>query len=167
MTQRPSSLDEAVAAFGAAATSKLSAVSVQGEPEDQLRNPLEILVADLARLAGLDPTKLLLVGESSLAEMHTRPDFAVSYDNALARASTHCRPGSRSRCWPRGRTGGHKPKLTARRQVGIARQMYDEKGADGKRRYTVAEIAETFHVARKTICRHLEPHIPAPPSPPV
>jgi predicted DNA-binding transcriptional regulator YafY len=35
--------------------------------------------------------------------------------------------------------------------------MYDEKGADGKRRHTVAEIAETFHVSRKTIYRHLEP----------
>ena len=33
--------------------------------------------------------------------------------------------------------------------------MYDEKGADGKRRYTVAEIAETFGVSRKTIYRHL------------
>lgn len=56
----------------------------------------------------------------------------------------------------RGRTGGRKLKLTAR-QVTVARQMYDEKGADGRRRYTVAEIAETFHVSRKTIYRHLEP----------
>jgi len=56
----------------------------------------------------------------------------------------------------RGRTGGRKPRLTAR-QVTVARQMYDEKGADGKRRYTVAEIAETFHVSRKTIYRDLNP----------
>jgi len=55
----------------------------------------------------------------------------------------------------RGRTGGRKPKLTER-QVRIARQMYDENGADGKRRYTVAEIAETFHVSRKTIYPHLD-----------
>lgn len=55
----------------------------------------------------------------------------------------------------RGRTGGRKPKLTDR-QVTVARQMYDENGADGKRRYTVAEIAETFHVSRKTIYRYLE-----------
>jgi DNA invertase Pin-like site-specific DNA recombinase len=60
----------------------------------------------------------------------------------------------------RGRTGGRKPKLTAR-QIGVARQMNDEKSADGKRRYTVAEIAETFHVSRKTIYRHLEPATPA------
>jgi DNA invertase Pin-like site-specific DNA recombinase len=56
----------------------------------------------------------------------------------------------------RGRTGGRKTKLTTR-QVTVARQMYDEKDADGKRRYTVAEIAETFNVSRKTIYRHLEP----------
>jgi predicted DNA-binding transcriptional regulator YafY len=43
--------------------------------------------------------------------------------------------------------------------------MYDEKDVDGKRRYTVAEIAETFHVSRKTIYRHLEP-ILAETSPP-
>jgi hypothetical protein len=44
----------------------------------------------------------------------------------------------------RGRTGGRKPKLT-NRQVTITRQMYDEKDPDGKRKYTVNEIAETFH----------------------
>jgi DNA invertase Pin-like site-specific DNA recombinase len=47
----------------------------------------------------------------------------------------------------RGRTAGRKPKLTDR-QIGVARQRYDEKGPDGKRRYTVNEIAETFHVSR-------------------
>ena len=35
--------------------------------------------------------------------------------------------------------------------------MYDETGADGRRKYTVAEIAETFGVSRKTVYRHLEP----------
>ncbi len=48
------------------------------------------------------------------------------------------------------------PKLNTR-QKAIARQMYDEKTADGKSRYTVAEIADTFHVSRKTIYRHLDP----------
>jgi DNA invertase Pin-like site-specific DNA recombinase len=56
----------------------------------------------------------------------------------------------------RGRAGGRKPKLTTR-QAEVARGMYDETGADGKRKYTVAEIAETFGVSRKTIYRHLEP----------
>ena len=48
----------------------------------------------------------------------------------------------------RGRVGGRKPKLTAR-QAEVARGMYDETGADGRRKYTVAEIAETFGVSRK------------------
>jgi DNA invertase Pin-like site-specific DNA recombinase len=54
----------------------------------------------------------------------------------------------------RGRTGGQKPKLGPR-QVRLARQMYDELGADGKRRYTVAQIAAEFGVTRPTIYRHL------------
>ena len=54
----------------------------------------------------------------------------------------------------RGRTGGQKPKLGPR-QVKLARQMYDETGRDGKRRYTVAQIAGGFGVSRPTIYRHL------------
>jgi hypothetical protein len=42
-------------------------------------------------------------------------------------------------------TGGQKPKLTPR-QARIARQMYDETGPDGRRRYTVAQIADEFGV---------------------
>jgi DNA invertase Pin-like site-specific DNA recombinase len=54
----------------------------------------------------------------------------------------------------RGRTGGQKPKLGAR-QVKLAREMYEETGEDGKRRYTVAQIAAEFSVARPTTYRHL------------
>jgi DNA invertase Pin-like site-specific DNA recombinase len=54
----------------------------------------------------------------------------------------------------RGRTGGQKPKLGPR-QMQLARQMYDELGEDGKRRYTVAQIAAEFGVTRPTIYRHL------------
>jgi DNA invertase Pin-like site-specific DNA recombinase len=54
----------------------------------------------------------------------------------------------------RGRTGGHKPKLGPR-QVKLARQMHDETGRDGKRRYTVALIAAEFGVSRPTIYGHL------------
>ena len=56
----------------------------------------------------------------------------------------------------RGRTGGQKPKLGSR-QVALARQMYDETEDDGKRRYTVAQIAAEFGVTRPTIYRHLAP----------
>ena len=55
----------------------------------------------------------------------------------------------------RGRTGGQKQKLGPR-QVKLARQMYEETGADGKRRYTVAEIAGEFGVSRPTVYRALE-----------
>jgi DNA invertase Pin-like site-specific DNA recombinase len=56
----------------------------------------------------------------------------------------------------RGRTGGPKPKL-GHRQVKLAREMYDETGEDGKRKYTVAQIAAEFGVSRPTIYRHLAP----------
>jgi len=54
----------------------------------------------------------------------------------------------------RGRTGGQKPKLTAR-QAKIAQEMYEETGPDGKRLHTVAQIAAEFGVTRPTIYRHL------------
>ena len=55
----------------------------------------------------------------------------------------------------RGRTGGQKPKLSAR-QATIAQAMYDELGADGRRAHTVQQIADEFGVTRPTIYRHLE-----------
>jgi DNA invertase Pin-like site-specific DNA recombinase len=54
----------------------------------------------------------------------------------------------------RGRSGGQKPKLGPR-QAKLAREMYDETGADGKRKHTVAQIASEFGVSRPTIYRHL------------
>ncbi|GAA2969699.1 recombinase family protein [Glutamicibacter bergerei] len=54
----------------------------------------------------------------------------------------------------RGRTGGQKPKLGPR-QVKLAREMYEEKDADGKRAHTVEHIAQEFGVSRPTIYRHL------------
>jgi hypothetical protein len=38
----------------------------------------------------------------------------------------------------------------------MAQAMYDERGPDGKRAYTVQHIAEEFRVTRPTIYRHLE-----------
>jgi len=52
------------------------------------------------------------------------------------------------------RARGQKPILGPR-QVKLAREMYEETGEDGKRRYTVAQIAAEFGVARPTIYRHL------------
>jgi len=53
----------------------------------------------------------------------------------------------------RGRVGGQKPKLTPR-QARNAQEMYDELGDDGKRKYTVAEIAAPYGVTRPTIYRY-------------
>lgn len=78
-----STLNEAVAAFGKATKAKLSNVAISGAPEDQLRGPLEVLVADLASVAGLPAGVVGIVGETSLAEDRTRPDYAVTVRNAL------------------------------------------------------------------------------------
>lgn len=38
----------------------------------------------------------------------------------------------------------------------MAQQMYDETGPDGRRTYTVAQIAAEFGVTRPTIYRHID-----------
>ncbi|WP_280433844.1 recombinase family protein [Nocardia carnea] len=55
----------------------------------------------------------------------------------------------------RGRVGG-RPAASSQLQALEAREMYDELDDRGKRKYTVAQIAETFGVSHKTIYRHLE-----------
>jgi hypothetical protein len=77
------SLASVVSAFGAAAKAKLANPVVSGEPEDQLRAPLEHLLTDLAELCGIARDAITLVGESSLADLKTRPDYAVAVRGAL------------------------------------------------------------------------------------
>ncbi|MDP3069721.1 MAG: type ISP restriction/modification enzyme [Opitutaceae bacterium] len=77
------SLESAIAAFGAAAKKKLSNASATGQPEDQLRAPFETLLYDLAELAGIPRKKIAAVGETSLSELKTRPDYAVTVHGAL------------------------------------------------------------------------------------
>lgn len=72
-----------VATFGAAAKEKLTNVAIAGAPEDQLRNPLETLIAGIADLDNLAPGGIGIVGETTLAHLQTRPDFAVSVGGAL------------------------------------------------------------------------------------
>jgi len=71
---------KAVGEFGAAAKAKLNQ---GGQPEDQLRNPIEQLFAALAVECGLPAGAVVLVGEKSLSELRTRPDFAVQRQKAL------------------------------------------------------------------------------------
>lgn len=73
----------AVSAFGGAAKSKLASPAISGAPEDQLRGPLEILVHELAELSGLPGNAVHLIGETSLADLKTRPDYAVTVNKAL------------------------------------------------------------------------------------
>ena len=77
------SLREAVSAFGASTKAKLSNVAAIGEPEDQLRAPLETLVVDLAEVCGFPRTAVAAVGEVPLPELKTRPDYSLVVHNAL------------------------------------------------------------------------------------
>lgn len=76
-------LAEAVSRFGAVLKPKLSGKGAVGAPEDQLRAPIEVLVADVAAVLGFKSSEVVPVGEASLAALKTRPDYAVKVRNAL------------------------------------------------------------------------------------
>lgn len=76
-------LESIVSRFGQTVTAKLSNPAISGAPEDQLRAPLETLIDGLADLAGLTAGALGLVGETAMAEIRTRPDYAVTREGAL------------------------------------------------------------------------------------
>ena len=76
-------LAEIISEFGASAKGKLANAAVTGAPEDQLRAPLEVLVRRLAELAGHRTNTVELVGETTLAHLSSRPDYAVTVSNAL------------------------------------------------------------------------------------
>lgn len=69
-----------VGEFGAAVKPKLAG---GGQPEDQLRGPLENLLHGISEATGKAKGALTLTGEKSLADLRTRPDYAVSLHNAL------------------------------------------------------------------------------------
>jgi hypothetical protein len=58
-------LSDVISRYGADAKGKLANPSVSGEPEDQLRAPLEALFRDLTELSGLPRSALDAVGESA------------------------------------------------------------------------------------------------------
>ena len=82
-------LSAAVSTFGADAKAKLSNPSATGEPEDQLRAPLEGLFADLAELCGFRREWVAAVGESSLSELKVRPDFAATQEETCAHVARY------------------------------------------------------------------------------
>lgn len=67
---------DAVSKFGASAKAKLDDPAIKGEPEEQLRTPLVQLFE--ARFPAAN-----LVGETALADLKIRPDFAVTQAKAL------------------------------------------------------------------------------------
>ncbi|SHN55148.1 type ISP restriction/modification enzyme [Erythrobacter sanguineus] len=80
MTQA-NTIEKAVGEFGASASAKLA--GGDGQPEDQLRAPLEALFAQIAAILNPAVKNLVMTGETSLAELRTRPDYAVKVNNAL------------------------------------------------------------------------------------
>ena len=76
-------LAKAVSSFGATATAKLSNLGASGQPEDQLRGPLETLFPALAEITGRALGSVVLVGETAHAETGTRPDYSVTLSGAL------------------------------------------------------------------------------------
>ena len=79
----PLDLQAAISRFGKAATAKLSHPSTTGEPEYQLRAPLETLFQDLAELCHFKRDDLDAIGETSLADLKTRPDYAITLRKLL------------------------------------------------------------------------------------
>ena len=76
-------LADAVSVYGASVKAKLKNVAIDGAPEDQLRGPLDVLFGALAELAELPADFVQLVGETTLSELKTRPDFAVTVGKTL------------------------------------------------------------------------------------
>ncbi len=74
---------DAASVYGASLKAKLANAAISGAPEDQLRGPLETFIKDLAAIEGMPSGAVHLVGETTLSELKTRPDFAVTVTNAL------------------------------------------------------------------------------------
>jgi hypothetical protein len=79
----PPAIVAAVSKFGANAKEKLSNPGAKGNPEDQLRGPFEVLFTEIAEARGIPAASVALVGESSVSELKTRPDYAVTLDRLL------------------------------------------------------------------------------------
>ena len=68
--------------FGATLKPKFSGLGAAGSAEDQLRGPLDQLVQDIVAALGW-AANVVLIGKSSLRDLKTRPDFAVTKQNLL------------------------------------------------------------------------------------
>jgi hypothetical protein len=76
-------LGQAVSQFGQAVQAKLNDPSATGEPEDQLRGPLENLIADINVLIGAGADSVVIIGETRVPDLMTRPDYAVTRNGLI------------------------------------------------------------------------------------
>jgi hypothetical protein len=77
-------IESAVSTFGVTAKNKLTNKAATGQPEDQLRAPFEQLLKQLGELCHFPQGTIVAVGESSVSDLKTRPDYAVTVRDALA-----------------------------------------------------------------------------------
>lgn len=76
-------LEDAISRFGSSLKAKLSGKGALGAPEDQLRAPLEALLADVAMILLFKAGDVVAIGEATLSALKTRPDYAVTARGAL------------------------------------------------------------------------------------
>ena len=123
---------------------------------DRLGRPLENLI-ELSNTFEARGVDLVVSNQGIDTSLITRRMFfqilgsIAEFEHALM--SERTRAGLAA-AQARERTGVQKPKL-GRHHVRLARDMYEEKNADGKRAHTIQHIAEEFDATRPTIYRHL------------
>lgn len=74
-------VDSVVSALGAELKQKLAQPVVTGDPEDQLRTPLDTFLRAMAGVLGYADVNV--IGEVKMADVSSRPDFAITIGDAL------------------------------------------------------------------------------------
>lgn len=74
-------LSDALRTFGIDLKKKLNQPVISGDSEEQLRTPLDTFLRAVAK--ALDLTDVNVIGEVQMADISSRPDFAVTVDGAL------------------------------------------------------------------------------------
>jgi hypothetical protein len=152
MINIPQHLTERVAAavsrFGARVKPKLQ--DETGGPEDQLRAPLEQLLGEVAEALGVE---LVLVGETSLAALGVRPDYAANVSGSRVGYVEVKAPG-------RGVPTTWRPNSHERRQWDQMRLLPNVLYTDGTQYAAFRSGELTGRVARLNgDLRHAGPHL--------
>ncbi|MES2723136.1 MAG: FGGY family carbohydrate kinase, partial [Pseudomonadota bacterium] len=135
--------------FGVLVKAKLNNPAALGAPEDQLRAPLETLVADLCAVIGPGALGAVMVGESSLADLKTRPDYAVTLKDALIGFIEVKQPGKGAD--PRKFSDGHD-KAQWDKLKSLPNLIYTDGAAfslwrDGKLEGSIVQLEGDLHTA--------------------